>query len=527
LKQAEAPPPSYPGLPGAVTKAPDWALKSTPFDVAAYFTAPADNAAPLYLDALFEFAPEDMKHCLSAEEVARREPNAKARAQRASKTIDAYRNDPKSVPSADADALVSEFEPALKLLATAQERKKCVFETGVGHLTQLAHLNAARTAGIIIAMHSASNLRRGDIDRAIADAEILLRLSRDVRSRGGAVGGLVSMSLDRRVCDEVIPQVLAAPELTRPQCDRLLHAMMQDESEADIAQGIFQGEYILFRSLLRPQARDFFLELAAHPELDLFQGAVDARAYKVLADYVAGMTEADFEAQIQAINDWYRTLVRLAQVPRQQRDTGIQATDEEAMRSRSPQSTGPNPVLASFFPSDPALFVAIDRFRAYHRGAQCLIALRLWRLDHDAPPGDLETATKAAGMTAAPTDPFGNGPLKMTAVNGQTVVYSIGYDGQDDMALVECDPKNGLSKGDLVFRLPTLGPRAHSVVTKVRTWADKSGAHTIEAELIEVKQGVVRLKKSDGKIVALPLEKLSDADQKYVKEHGHGSADAP
>ena len=65
IKAAQAPPPSYPGLPGAVTKAPEWAVKNAPFDVVAYFTAPTDNAAPLYLDALFEFDPEDMKYCLA------------------------------------------------------------------------------------------------------------------------------------------------------------------------------------------------------------------------------------------------------------------------------------------------------------------------------------------------------------------------------------------------------------------------------------------------------------------------------
>jgi hypothetical protein len=50
----------FPRLPGAVTKAPDWIGTDAPFDVSRFFApVPGDrNAAPLYLDALFEFGAE-------------------------------------------------------------------------------------------------------------------------------------------------------------------------------------------------------------------------------------------------------------------------------------------------------------------------------------------------------------------------------------------------------------------------------------------------------------------------------------
>ncbi len=54
----------------------------------------------------------------------------------------------------------------------------------------------------------------------------------------------------------------------------------------------------------------------------------------------------------------------------------------------------------------------------------------------------------------------------------------------------------------------------------VRTWIDSSGQHKIEAEFVSFKDGTVTLKKTDGKLTELPLEKLSDADQKYVKSLG-------
>lgn len=59
-----------------------------------------------------------------------------------------------------------------------------------------------------------------------------------------------------------------------------------------------------------------------------------------------------------------------------------------------------------------------------------------------------------------------------------------------------------------------------------RTWTDKSGKHKVEAELVEVKDGKVLLKKTgDGKIVAVPLNRLSVADRRYLSSLDN--ADSP
>jgi hypothetical protein len=50
-----------------------------------------------------------------------------------------------------------------------------------------------------------------------------------------------------------------------------------------------------------------------------------------------------------------------------------------------------------------------------------------------------------------------------------------------------------------------------------RKWTDTTGKFNVEAEFVEVQNGKVRLKKPDGKIVVVPLEKLSAADQAFVK----------
>jgi hypothetical protein len=59
---------------------------------------------------------------------------------------------------------------------------------------------------------------------------------------------------------------------------------------------------------------------------------------------------------------------------------------------------------------------------------------------------------------------------------------------------------------------------------KVRQWQDLSGTFEIEASIISVKDYKVSLKKTDGKEITVPLEKLSEDDQEYVKQYLKASA---
>ncbi len=56
-----------------------------------------------------------------------------------------------------------------------------------------------------------------------------------------------------------------------------------------------------------------------------------------------------------------------------------------------------------------------------------------------------------------------------------------------------------------------------------RTWTDSTGRFTIEAELVEVRDGNAHLKKASGQVVAMPVDKLSTADREYLKGLSSGS----
>jgi hypothetical protein len=52
-----------------------------------------------------------------------------------------------------------------------------------------------------------------------------------------------------------------------------------------------------------------------------------------------------------------------------------------------------------------------------------------------------------------------------------------------------------------------------------RTWTDRRGRQ-IEADFLGVAEGNVRIKRSsDNKIFLVPLERLSDADQAFIRSH--------
>jgi uncharacterized protein with FMN-binding domain len=67
----------------------------------------------------------------------------------------------------------------------------------------------------------------------------------------------------------------------------------------------------------------------------------------------------------------------------------------------------------------------------------------------------------------------------------------------------------------LVAVLISIVPRASRA--EVRTWSDSTGKFQTEAELVDFADGVVRLRKSDGQTISVPLEKLSVADQQFVE----------
>ena len=83
-----------------------------------------------------------------------------------------------------------------------------------------------------------------------------------------------------------------------------------------------------------------------------------------------------------------------------------------------------------------------------------------------------------------------------------------------------------LAAGLLAVSFPptaAAGPKAFSEAEAAkpaqnRTWVDGTGKHRTVAKFVELKDGRVRLLRTNGKTISLPLDQLSEADQQYVKQ---------
>lgn len=65
---------------------------------------------------------------------------------------------------------------------------------------------------------------------------------------------------------------------------------------------------------------------------------------------------------------------------------------------------------------------------------------------------------------------------------------------------------------------PSKPAAAPTAETETRVWTDTSGRFSVEAQLVSISDGMVRLKRtSDGRSMSIPLAKLCNADQTYVK----------
>ena len=50
----------------------------------------------------------------------------------------------------------------------------------------------------------------------------------------------------------------------------------------------------------------------------------------------------------------------------------------------------------------------------------------------------------------------------------------------------------------------------------LRTWSDRSGQHQVQAKYLGTEQGKVKLERTDGKVIFVPVESLSEADQRFL-----------
>lgn len=117
-----------------------------------------------------------------------------------------------------------------------------------------------------------------------------------------------------------------------------------------------------------------------------------------------------------------------------------------------------------------------------------------------------EPDTKDSDDLPTALRPAGSGPFSKSAGTTSS------SDSPDDDLTVAASNKKPASEPVATSPVPTSTP------TNTRQWTDATGKFKIEAELIGFEFDHVQLKRTDGKIINMALAKLSEDDQKFVKD---------
>ncbi len=477
-----------PGLPGAVTQVPPWVGKDAPFDVAAFFAAPpsAENAAPRYLDALFEFGAEVAVCFPEGPERESRKQAAEQRSGHFNEIYQALRKDPRSRPATAIDALIDEYDTGFRKLSWAQQRPLCVFHTAIGVTTQVPHAQVARQVGRVAVMKVRRELERGELDAALRDLERLLRLSRDLLPQGVMITDLVNAAMDGSAAKEIIVPMLTTPGLTVAHCERLLALLAEHDARSldPFTEGL-RAEYLANRATLRdlvfnqdrlrkewsrfgiPAGPSIVAEIA-EPTMTamlapdakmpppgfgqqlktLAKQLTSLKNIKDLDELMAQTTPEELTKQVEKLNLLYRGLLNAADAPYPEKIRRVTELPP-ALTTPDVQTRVTRGISDSAFES---FAQALARSKALMRVARGLVAVRRWQLRHGGElPATLASAVKDAGWPSVLIDPFDDQPIRFAVVDGQPTVYSIGSDRKDDGGKIE---SIGVPRpGDLLLRL--------------------------------------------------------------------------
>jgi len=441
-------------LPGVMREPPEWLVKDAPFDVAGYFSRvpDAENAAPLYLEALFEFSPGSMKRCVSPEDWDKRGPPLQERERRVDECSRQQELKDSRETKGRRAQLVEEYQTAFDKLAQAQSRKRCLFESGFALQNGSIELVASsRRAVLLLEWRVEARVDAGNLAGAIDDVEMALRLSRDLRPRGTLIRQISSLAFDQQTAGKMIPMILGAKGFPVTDCDRLLHIIAAHKSQAiDLLAEGFRGEYFAYRHLLH------------HLEVD-----PKTRAGFQLTDVLAQTTAADFASEVDALNRYFRPLIQRGTrqpreldrlLPEQERAADeMKILGEMVTALAAAIGDDSEPKAGVYLEGNLRIVEVFRRCQTRLGGVECLLALRRWQLQNGGGQRlDLASVCTAAGLSSVPLDEFSAAgePLRATVRDGEFVIYSVAEDGVDDGAALERDIHKPGSKGDWVFRLP-------------------------------------------------------------------------
>jgi hypothetical protein len=304
--------------------------------------------------------------------------------------------------------------------------------------TRLDHLQAARRVARWLWLDAALRAHEGDVEGALHRARAVLNVARSIGDEP-----LIIPQLTRAQVEGLAVGCLEAALAGGETSEAMLASLQSELDKGDEPSALLAG--------LRGEraALDELMERVRSGEVDL--GSVLANSPRTPRWFDSGRAVRDNQTRLLT------TLTELVELAKQ--PAGRQrAAFREQERLWVARFAAMNPVeRVSWRPSNllmPGTIGFVDaclRMRALRSAASTALAVERYRLAHGRWPDSLEQLVPEY-LTAVPTDPFLDMPLRYRRETGGVVVYSVGPDDQDDGG--RRDPDNPTGRGsDLGFYL--------------------------------------------------------------------------
>lgn len=322
-------------------------------------------------------------------------------------------------------AFLDHHAQTIALLRQAATRPSCRFEEDLKDidLTRvISNSSIVRSAANLLALHARESLANGQPAEAIADAQSLLQMSRDIGQRPMLVHALVGMGVDALGVHTLQMSLPAAQQV------KDLAALNVDELPSfgqSFRQALRGEEYFgLMNYEALPNVQP---SMTGHTLLAPQSGRGGAfyRIFFLDVDSYLNLME---QTQNWAAQPYYQIREQLSKFPEVPNRLGLMTS-----------------ILA---PTLKRNLETLARIEAGDAAARVLIAATRYRLEYEKLPNDLNDLTPGY-LDTIPLDPFDGQPIRLTTKNGQWTLYSVGPDQTDDGGT----KLNSKGKGDLPFTL--------------------------------------------------------------------------
>lgn len=338
---------------------------------------------------------------------------------------DRWGEGPQGVPLPERVALYAEV---LTLVRQALHQE-CRIPTPSDFDEVLPYLADFRGLVRLLAMEAEVRRIEGNYAAAADSALDALRVGRDAATQRILLSGLVGIACEAIAfasLDETIPGLSAAE--CRSVAARLLEI---EKTRVPVAEWLIGEE---------PIARRYFKQIVIDPK-KREELLAQLKEQPQLAPGAEKVLEELGPKGWEDIGKTYEALRQYAALPRSKRPAEPAVPDNTFMKMIVPS------VSIVVFKADQSL-------TAYHLH-ETELAVRAYLLENQRLPESL-TALVPEYLPAVPSDPFGDGPVRVRASTNCLLIYSVGPDGVDDGGRRhEGDFPTPNSKGDIVVMVTT------------------------------------------------------------------------